>query len=177
MKLLFGALQDSKFGGIFSDFGISSIILVFRPGQCWGKKKNNNFFEPFLSFVFFGSQIIFFFFFFFFKIGLHAYTYTQQDTFDLLQKDINYCPYRSQFPLFACLWRNTAKRHHISCFCCGWLENKETRFFRLVVVLGLDLINILNPLLTTFVEILILGAGRRVRLCLHLKYFVAKYIF
>lgn len=49
-------------------------------------------------------------------------------------------------------------------------------FFRLVVVLGLDLINILNPLLTTFVEwgggyyrrsyILILGAGRRVRLCL-----------
>lgn len=80
-----------------------------------------------------------------------------------------------------------AKRHHISCFCCGWLENKETRFFRLVVVLGLDLINILNPLLTTFVEggggyyrrsyILILGAGRRVRLCLHLKYFVAKYIF
>lgn len=74
MKLLFGALQDSKFGGIFSDFGISSIILVFRPGQCWGKKKKI-FFEPFLSFVFFGSQIIFFFIFFFFKIGLHAYIY------------------------------------------------------------------------------------------------------
>lgn len=134
------------------------------------KKKKFFFLNPFCRSFFFGSQIIFFF----------------------SRLDCMHIHIRSKIHLICCkktsiiaLTDHNSRCLHAYgeirqnattylCFCCG-LKTKKPGFwfFRLVVVLGLDLINILNPLLTTFVGgyyrrsyILILGAGRRVRLCL-----------